>query len=294
LGLLYDKRYEGPTPDEILDYVYNRFKGTSFHNRLSELYTPVTWCHTLEGYNPPQPFAKGGIEGIKELIEYILTQRASYRVYIVANYDSKGITWHVGTLRFLGINEDEIPLSLTLPLEGREEGGDELPSYFTPHNGQIFFNPVRKKIIQEGTGEGTQRPYKIAEIRHAEAYLREYEAVLLRHELFVRMVDALMSVSLEDNSEERDYSNTNYDLKPILNKTDLKLFEGMKFNGKPMLRKAIEKYRIGLQLLKKGHNPQEIRKTLEYATYYVYNGKEYSWTDNGFRIIGEIPFLSSE
>lgn len=293
LGLLYDKRYEGSTPDEILDYVYKRFKGSSLHknggfttflNRLSEIYTPVTWCHTLEGYNPnTPPFDKGGLGGVKELIEYILTQRASYRLYAVANYDSKGIAWHVGTLRFLGIDEVEIE---------DIDNTDELPPYFTPHNDQIFFNPVRKEIVS--VGAGLPRLYTMVEIRQAEAYLREYETVLLKHELFVRMVDALMSVNLEDNSEERDYSNTNYDLKPLLNEADLKLFERMKFMGKPMFQKAIEKYRLGLHLLKVGYSPHEIRKELEYTTHYVYKGKEYFWQDNGFKIIGEIPFLSSE
>lgn len=281
LGLLYDKRYEGPSPGEILDYAYNRFKNSSFLNRLSEIYTPVTWCHILEGYNPPiPPFIKGGII---ELIEYILKQRTSYRLYVVANYDSKEITWHVGTLRFLGIGEDDIPLSLTLPLEGRGQGGGELPHYFVPHNGQIFFNPVRKEIIQKGD-------FSMAEIRQAEAYLREYEAVLLKHELFVRMIDALMSVSLNDDSEEQDFSETNYDLKPLLNEADLKIFERMKFGGMPMFQKAIQKYKLGLQMLKNNHSPQEIRRRLEYATHYVYKGKEYFWPDNGFKIIGEIPF----
>ncbi|HLG29868.1 MAG TPA: hypothetical protein VI387_06610, partial [Candidatus Brocadiales bacterium] len=274
LGLLYDKRYEGQTPGEILDYVYNRFKDSSFLNRLSEIYAPVTWCHTLEGYNPPNPpLLKGGIGGIKELIEFILKQRASYRLYVVGNYDYRGITWHVGTLRFHGIDEDEIPLSLTLPLEGGGKGGGELPPYFVSHNGQIFFNPIRKEIVS--VGAGLPRPYTVAEIRQAEAYLTEYEAILLKQELFVRMVDALMSVNLKDSSDEIDFSETNYDLKPLLNEADLKMFERMKFMGKPMFQKATQKYRLGLQMLKSGYSPKEIRKRFEYATHCVYKGKEY-------------------
>ncbi len=284
LGLFYDKRYEGPTPDELLNYAYNRFKDSSFLNRLSEIYAPVTWCHTLEGYNPPKTLLlKGGIGEVRELIEFILKQRVSYRLYVVANYDSSGIEWHVGTLRFHGIDEDEF---------ANIDNADELPPYFVSHNGQIFFNPIRKEIVS--VGAGLPRHYTAVEIRQAEAYLREYEAILLKQELFVRMVDALMSVSLKDNSGEIDFSETNYDLKPLLNEADLKMFERMKFAGKPMFQKATQKYRLGLQMLKSGYSPQEIRKRFEYATYYVYKGKEYFWQDNGFKIIGEIPFLSSE
>ncbi|MBI4007497.1 MAG: hypothetical protein HY354_03270 [Planctomycetes bacterium] len=293
IGLLYDKRYEGPTSGEILDYVYNRFKDssrqknggfTTFIDRLSEIYAPVTWCHALEGYNPPNAsLLKGGMGGIRELIEYVLKQRTSYRLYMVANYDSSGIAWHVGALCFLGIDEGDIVDINYI---------DKLPPYFVPYNGQIFFNPVRKEIVS--VGAGLPRPYKMAEIRKAEVYLREYEKVLLKQELFVRMVDALMSVSLKDDSEEKDFSETNYDLKPLLNEADLEIFKRMKFMGKPMFQKAVEKYRLGLQLLKNGYSPEKIRKELEYATHYVYKGKEYFWQDNGFKIIGEVPFLSSE
>jgi hypothetical protein len=74
------------------------------------------------------------------------------------------------------------------------------------------------------------------------------------------------------------------------NEEDLRFFESLRSgDGKPLLRKGIEKRRFGQKMLSGGRSPEEIRHALEYATGLTYDGVEYSWPSAEFRIKGELP-----
>lgn len=56
-----------------------------------------------------------------------------------------------------------------------------------------------------------------------------------------------------------------------------------------LFRKGIEKYRVGMEMIKEGYSPAEVRSELEYATEFAYKNKQYYWPENDFTIKGEIP-----
>lgn len=74
-----------------------------------------------------------------------------------------------------------------------------------------------------------------------------------------------------------------------LEEEDLAFLSKFAFNGVPMFRKGIERYRIALAMKETGKSPEWIRKDLEYAHEYQYNNVHYRWMPTVIMIEGEIP-----
>jgi hypothetical protein len=75
---------------------------------------------------------------------------------------------------------------------------------------------------------------------------------------------------------------------------DLKLMERCAYKGQPLFRKGTEKYRLGMQMIKDGMTPENVKEQLEYATKFSYKGKEYSWPETDFSIKGGIPHAKKD
>ena len=77
-----------------------------------------------------------------------------------------------------------------------------------------------------------------------------------------------------------------------LNEKDLAFLESFTYNGQPVFRKGVEKYRVGLEMIADGKKPEDIKELLEYAISLEYKGKMYSWPEANFHLVltgGELP-----
>ncbi|HDD35186.1 MAG TPA: hypothetical protein ENF30_00120 [Candidatus Desulfofervidus auxilii] len=75
-----------------------------------------------------------------------------------------------------------------------------------------------------------------------------------------------------------------------LTEKDLEFLEKFTYNGKPIFRKGIEKYKVGLEMIKDGMDPKDVSELLRDATHFIYKGKEYNWPEANFKIKGYIPY----
>ncbi len=75
-----------------------------------------------------------------------------------------------------------------------------------------------------------------------------------------------------------------------LDENDLKFLESFTFEGRPLFRKGVEKYRLGLAMVADGIKAEEVKAKLEYASAFAYKGKVYSWPESKFEIRGTPPY----
>ncbi|MDP2655202.1 MAG: hypothetical protein Q8P17_01435 [bacterium] len=75
-----------------------------------------------------------------------------------------------------------------------------------------------------------------------------------------------------------------------LTEEDLVFLERFTFQGKPLFKKGIARYRVAGKLVSQGLDPREI----EYATQYVFEGVEYNWPEAAINIQGVIPMKLSD
>ncbi len=100
------------------------------------------------------------------------------------------------------------------------------------------------------------------------------------NEVMARVVDSAYSL----------YYGVPIQNKYPLDETDLKFLERFTYEGKPLFRKAVEKYRLGLQMISDGMKAEDGKAKLEYATEFAYKGKAYSWPESKFTITGTPPY----
>jgi hypothetical protein len=67
---------------------------------------------------------------------------------------------------------------------------------------------------------------------------------------------------------------------------DLSFLSTFSFRGVPLFAKGIEKYRVGMSMIKEGMTPEHVKAALEYATRFSYQGQEHSWQETPFSING--------
>lgn len=81
-----------------------------------------------------------------------------------------------------------------------------------------------------------------------------------------------------------------------LNDKDLAFMESFTYNGQPVFRKGVEKYRLGLEMIADGKKPEDIKELLEHAISLEYKGKTYSWPEANFHFVlpgGELPIAEN-
>ncbi|MBI5803717.1 hypothetical protein HY450_00570 [Candidatus Pacearchaeota archaeon] len=98
-------------------------------------------------------------------------------------------------------------------------------------------------------------------------------------EVMARIVDSLYSLYFGEVTQN----------KFPLSRADLNFLDRFRMNDVPIFRKGVEKYLVGIELMKQGMSAKEIRGKLEYATSFTFDGREYSWPEANFRIQGTIP-----
>lgn len=103
-------------------------------------------------------------------------------------------------------------------------------------------------------------------------------------ELFARIVDSLYSMHFK--GVKRDFYP--------LDEGDLRMLGSLKFKQRSIFQKGIEKYRLGLKMVADGHNPEDVKQKLEYATSFSYKGKIYFWPEPKFTLKGGIGYLKEE
>ncbi len=98
-------------------------------------------------------------------------------------------------------------------------------------------------------------------------------------EVFARMGDSLMNVYFGPIGQK---------LYPITDH-DIGFWRRFRYKGQLMFGKQVEKAETGMQMIRDGYTPLQVRQLLEYAEAFTYKERTYSWPAAGFRIRGEIP-----
>ncbi|MBW3015859.1 hypothetical protein KY330_05545 [Candidatus Woesearchaeota archaeon] len=102
-------------------------------------------------------------------------------------------------------------------------------------------------------------------------------------EIFARVVDSLYSLHYAP-AERNKYP---------LDKGDLMMLESLTYKGKHLFKKGVDKYRLGLQMIKDGYPASVVKDKLEYATSFSYKGKIYFWSEPKVSM-KEIGYLKEE
>ncbi|MFC1767288.1 hypothetical protein ACFLZ2_01890 [Candidatus Margulisiibacteriota bacterium] len=139
----------------------------------------------------------------------------------------------------------------------------------------FYYSTVRKYMGWEGSLNETME--KLVNIHSLKQDSCAFQEVLARE------VEALVSVYLGPDRE--GYYK--------LNERELLMFEKMEYKGKPMFKKAVEKYRLGMQMMEDGIGWGKVQDELQYATSYMYNGKQYSWPETKSNLQVQAPLLPS-
>lgn len=101
------------------------------------------------------------------------------------------------------------------------------------------------------------------------------------NEVMARIVDSLYSLY---------FGPVGFNKFPLA-EADIQFLERFTFQGAPIFRKGIERYRLGRDLIREGMAPEEAKRALEYATGFTHNGKTYHWPEANVSIAGSIPRL---
>lgn len=100
------------------------------------------------------------------------------------------------------------------------------------------------------------------------------------NEFMARVVDSLYSLHF-GKVEQNKFP---------LDEGDLAFLGRFSYEGRPLFRKGIEKYQLGLEMIASGKSPDEVKQTLEYATSFMYEGRRFNWPESNFTIKGDIPY----
>ena len=116
-------------------------------------------------------------------------------------------------------------------------------------------------------------------------------------EVMARIIDSLYSLHFGPVTQNY-FPLNDEDLRFLGRFTENPFQHDLEFAGRPdfgekYFRKGIEKYRLGLKMIKDGIKPEEVKRQLEYATSFEYQGSRYQWPEARFSIKGKIPVLES-
>jgi len=103
------------------------------------------------------------------------------------------------------------------------------------------------------------------------------------NETYARLFDGLYSIKLDGMR-----AGTN-DTKFILDEENRDFFSKFCYKGSPAFRKGLERQDVALKLKGRGISSDKAKAAVEYATSYSFDGKQYSWPENDFRLKGPIP-----
>jgi len=103
-------------------------------------------------------------------------------------------------------------------------------------------------------------------------------------EIFARVIDSLYNLNFTKVSSNEF----------TLHEGDLRFLEDLNYKGKKLFWKGVQKYRLGLEMIRDGMNPAYVKEKLEYATSFVYKDNVYFWPDSNITITGDIPRLSKD
>ena len=106
-----------------------------------------------------------------------------------------------------------------------------------------------------------------------------YEIVKNPDEIMARMVDAMYSLHFGPVEQN----------KFPLSEKDLEWMSQFKYKGELLFRKGIEKYSLGLKMIKDGVDPNKVKEQLEYATSFEYKGTKFEWGISEWNLKGKIP-----
>ncbi len=107
-----------------------------------------------------------------------------------------------------------------------------------------------------------------------------YEKVFKPTEAIARIVDATGKVWLQAPNQNM-FPPTQAEIPFLLTFTHA---------GKPLFRKQVEKYTLGLEMQADRYPASAVSKVLRDATNFRYKGKNYSWPESQFRFKGHLPY----
>jgi hypothetical protein len=99
------------------------------------------------------------------------------------------------------------------------------------------------------------------------------------NEFMARKIQALYSLH---------FSKVLYNLFP-LSKEDLTFLSQFSLHDQPLFQQALEKYKIGLEMIENGSDEKQVRNTLLYATEFTWKNTKYSWPKTPVSFTGNFP-----
>ncbi len=92
-------------------------------------------------------------------------------------------------------------------------------------------------------------------------------------ETIARIVDATCSLNYGEVTQ----------IKYTPREEDLEFLSRIRYNGSQVFEKCISKYKLGIKMIRDGIPIEKVRE-LEYANKFSYNGINYSWPENSFKL----------
>ena len=297
-GVFYSNKYDGPRIEDFVRSYKGEIKKRS--DRAKQIIamavdyrlagTEAEVSAILEENYDREP-VNNAFEKAKHILKFMYNEGPRYSIdqYQVVFAGRLGKEEPKSEINRFGLLEESFVNSIYSALKSCDLGpigqyiqGEKLPTkktdvdYYTCGKYVIAVSGDNIGILYKIQTPGYPGTEKYSELTRTlyKAYKKAIIWDQLFDEIFARQVDSLMNVYLGPDTM-RNYR---------LYEDDLKMFEMMKYEGKPMFKKAVEKYRLGIKMLNDGIDWQEIGKKLQYATSYEYKGVKYHWPENSVAI----------